>query len=102
MAKRFSGRRPEDQPVFTKPVDLDFEKRRIFFVKPTQGQMQISFLKLTDTPSSYPGQVGRIVGVKDTLNGLEFITIPTVIDAQKVTDDIATDNTRVAYDLGGI
>ena len=30
MARKFSGKRPEDRPVFTNPVDLDFEKRRLF------------------------------------------------------------------------
>lgn len=30
MGKKYSGRRPEDQPVFTKPTMLDLEKRRMF------------------------------------------------------------------------
>ena len=30
MGKKFSGRRPENQPMFTRPDDLDFEKRRLF------------------------------------------------------------------------
>ena len=30
MGKKYSGRRPENQPVFTKPVMMDFEKRRMF------------------------------------------------------------------------
>lgn len=30
MGKKFSGKRPEDQPIFTKPSNMDFEKRRLF------------------------------------------------------------------------
>lgn len=29
MGKKFSGRRPEDQPMYVKPNQLDYEKRQI-------------------------------------------------------------------------
>lgn len=30
MGRKYSGRRPQDEPVYTRPVQLDFEKRRMF------------------------------------------------------------------------
>ena len=36
-----------------------------------------SFLNLTDTPNSYEGQAGKVVKVKDTEDGLEFVDIPS-------------------------
>ena len=29
MGKRFSGRRPEDQPIYVNPANMDFEKRQL-------------------------------------------------------------------------
>lgn len=37
MGRKLSGKRPEDQPIFTNPLDLDFEKRRLFFTAMYQG-----------------------------------------------------------------
>ena len=34
----------------------------------------IDFLSLTDTPNSYIGQAGKVVSVKQSENGLEFIS----------------------------
>lgn len=40
------------------------------------GAVVGAFLGLTDTPGSYEGQSGKIVAVKATEDGLEFITEP--------------------------
>ena len=75
MGKRYSGQRPEDQPMYTNPAQLDFEKRRMFIPI------------MAGSPSPHPSFVQSW--------DIRF-------DAGKVTDDIAADNTRVAFDLGGI
>lgn len=44
-----------------------------------------SFLDLTDTPSSYAGQNGKIVVVKGDATGLEFIPMPDIEAVEYVT-----------------
>lgn len=39
--------------------------------------VSMTFLDLTDTPSSYSGQSGKVPAVKGTEDGLEFISVPT-------------------------
>lgn len=36
-----------------------------------------TFLSLTDTPSSYSGQAGKLLAVKSTENGIEFVEAPS-------------------------
>ena len=89
MGKKYSGVRPEDQPVFTNPVGLDFEKRRIFVPI------------MAGSPTPHPS-----IGMQQHGNewhSPDFIAIGYMyLDAGLVTAEIATYNTRVAFDLGGI
>ena len=40
------------------------------------GDGAVSFIDLDDVPASYADEGGKIVAVKDTVDGLEFITVP--------------------------
>jgi len=37
----------------------------------------LTFIRLTDTPNSYAGAGGKIVAVKSSVDGLEFIDAPS-------------------------
>ena len=41
MGKRYSGRRPEDQPIYTKPNQLDYEKRQLFVTSISTTSKQV-------------------------------------------------------------
>ena len=45
------------------------------------GAGAVAFLNLTDTPASYSDQAGKVVAVKQTEDGLEFVTIADVDSA---------------------
>lgn len=56
-----------------------------------------TFLGLTDTPSSYAGQAGKLVEVKSTEDGLEFIALPAE-GFKKVAEYTATtDVTQITF-----
>ena len=40
-------------------------------------EASVQFIDLTDTPNSYAGAGGKIVAVKPTTDGLEFIDAPS-------------------------
>jgi len=40
-------------------------------------EVGLTFINLTDTPNSYTGAGGKIVAVKPTTDGLEFIDTPS-------------------------
>lgn len=49
-----------------------------------------TFVGLTDTPSAYTGQGGKLVSVKNTVDGLEFINAPTAgSDGNAIHDNVA-------------
>lgn len=89
MGRKYSGQRPEDKPVFTNPIDMDFEKRRLFVPI------------MAGSPTPHPG-----IGMHQ--HGNEWhepdFAVPgdIRIDGGEVTDEIPTSNTRLALDLGGI
>ena len=41
MGKAFSGRRPEDQPIYTKPNQLDYEKRALLVTSISTTSKQV-------------------------------------------------------------
>jgi len=61
-----------------------------------------TFVDLTDTPNSYSGQAGKIVSVKSTEDGLEFIDPATagVGTLQQVTDNGATTSNPMTVTAG--
>lgn len=70
MGRKFSGHRPEDQPVFTNPRNQDYEKRRLFFT---------DVYSPAPTP---PAKVGReYVRVKNTSGGALAVGDVVVIKA---------------------
>ena len=59
MGRKFSGHRPEDQPVFTNPRVLDYEKRRLFFTD-----------VFSPAPTTTPARVGKqYIRAKNTSGG---------------------------------
>lgn len=40
-------------------------------------EVGLTFISLTDTPNSYTGAGGKIVAVKSSVDGLEFIDAPS-------------------------
>ena len=108
MGKKFSGRRPEDQPMYTNPVMLDFEKRRLFItsIGPFVKQL-FDFLGLSDTPSSYSGQAGKVTKVNAGESALIFgkteddLGRHIIFDGGTTDDDLDSTSIMV-LDLGGI
>jgi len=85
MGRKFSGHRPEDQPIFTNPRNQDFEKRRIFFI---EGY-------------SHPSARMKVHG--NEYHDPDFAAIGDMyFDAGLVTAEVPTNNTRVFFDLGGV
>lgn len=105
MGKKYSGRRPEDQPMYTKPTQLDFEKRRLFITAIAPGVNKLlSFLGLSDTPSSYSGQGGKVVKVNSGETALEFglgagSGVDIILDGGDSACDIV-DTSVLIVDLG--
>jgi len=89
MGRKWSGKRPEDQPVYTKPYNMDFEKRRLF--------VPIAIGSPTPAPGIGMKQHGNEWHTPDFSEYGEI-----VIDGGVVTAEIPTDNTRLSLDLGGI
>jgi len=46
--------------------------------QPDPGVAATNFLTLSDTPDSYTGQAGKLVRVKASADGVEFVTPPTI------------------------
>ncbi|MES1923150.1 hypothetical protein MHBO_004693, partial [Bonamia ostreae] len=44
---------------------------------PTPGTGVNEFTQLTDTPTAYTGAGGKFLAVKSTVNGVEFVDVPT-------------------------
>lgn len=79
MGKAFSGRRPEDQPMYTRPTHLDFDKRRLFVPiasgSPTphpslMGRRPATYVvAASDAPASWRAQCDTLcTGTNDHLN----------------------------------
>jgi hypothetical protein len=76
MGKKYSGRRPEDQPMYVNPVMLDYEKRRLYVTAiPAYVQNLINFIRLKDTPDSYSGEAGKVTKVNVAEDALEFALV---------------------------
>ena len=108
MGKKFSGRRPENQPMYTNPVMLDFEKRRLFItsIGPFVKHL-FDFLGLSDTPSSYSGQADKIVKVNSGETALAFGMTESGLKSYMIfdggtTDDDLDSTSIMVLDLGGI
>jgi len=107
MGRRYSGRRPEDQPMYTKPSQLDFEKRRLFItsISPIIKSL-FDFLGLSDTPSSYSGQANKTVKVNSGETALMFGMVEDdvlgslILDGGNADIDIS-DSIVMVVDLGG-
>ena len=86
MGRKYSGRRPEDQPIYTKPYNMDFEKRRLF-VPVAIG-----------SPTPGPG-----IGMKQHGNEWhtpDFAEEGWILDGGSAIIDIS-DSITMIYDLGG-
>jgi len=70
MGKKYSGRRPENQPVYTEPRMLDFEKRRMF--------VPIMSGSPTPHPSFY-------LESEDTKNFLKYFGDRTILSGGAIT-----------------
>lgn len=111
MGKAFSGRRPEDKPMYVKPNQLDYEKRQLIATSISATLKQViwkvsTFLKLQDTPSSYTDQGGKVVVVNSGEDALEFISkLSLATDMDEILDGGdslcgVTDTSAVVLDLG--
>ena len=78
MGKKFSGRRPEDQPMYTKPSQLDHEKRS---------------LVVTSISATAKSVIKTIIEEKVAEDGW-------VLDGGSAVIDIS-DSISMIYDLGG-
>ena len=80
MGKKFSGRRPENQPVFTEPRILDFEKRRMFIPimagspSPHPSLAFYDHQTVTNAPTGFPNRDDSVLSF-DTIT---FTITPAV------------------------
>ena len=77
MGKKFSGRRPEDQPMYVKPNQLDYEKRQLL---------------VTSISTTFERVIKTIIGG----------TVETgwILDGGSAIISV-TNSATVIYDLGG-
>jgi len=93
--------------MYTKPVELDFEKRRLFItsISPIIKSL-FDFLGLNDTPSSYSGQANKVVKVNSGATALAFgmvqddILGSLILDGGNASIDVS-DSSIIVVDLGG-
>ena len=102
MGKKFSGRRPENQPMFTKPNQLDFERRRIFrpvisASPPAPALLGPQYRRMKNT-SGGELVAGDVVVLKSAAAGDEVTTTTTLGD-DKVVGMVAETIANNAYGL---
>lgn len=78
MGRKYSGRRPEDQPMYLKPNQLDYEKRSLL---------------VTSVSTTFKHTVNTIIEEHEEDNGW-------IWDGGSATLSV-TDSVAMIYDLGG-